>query len=201
MKKSFQRVACILLAVAITAALPACKKKDKRESYTPPFPIQDYADADFAFSIPKEWGQIADPTGSGVLVFAGKEAYEEGGFNNVSVCVYDTDNNAPSIEEVEAAFKEGFEAKVKEQHPDAAEFAYGTFNASQYPVFTAEYRVSLLGKDLTQKIYYPLVDNKQIYVAACDTGGEGISADEAAKEILHSLRMVDGAVEEASGEA
>lgn len=200
MKKGFQRLACIFVAVAMAAALPACKKKDKKETYEPSFPIKSYADADYNFSIPDEWGQLADPSGSGVLVFAGKEAYEEPGFNNVSVCIYDTDSKAPSMEDVEAAFQEGFEAKVKESHPEATDFAYGTFNASQYPVFTAEYRVSLMGKDLTQRIYYPLVDNKQIYVAACDTGGEGISADEAAKEIVHSFYVTSAANEEASKE-
>lgn len=194
MKKSFQRVACASLAVLIATAFPACKKKEK--AFTPSFPIKSYADDGIAFSIPETWGQVADPSGSGVLVFAGKEAYEEGGFNNVSVCIYDTENPAPELEDVKTAFQDNFEAKVKESYPEATEFVYDNFETAGYPVFTAQYRASALGKDLTQKVFYPLIDRKQIYVAACDNGGEGISAEEAAEEIVRTLRV--GAGEEAS---
>lgn len=194
MKKSFQRVVCVSLAVLIATAFPACKKKEKE--FKPSFAIKNYADEDIAFAIPDAWGEVADPSGSGVLVFAGKEAYEDGGFNNVSVCVYDTENPAPVLEDVKAAFQEGFEAKVKESYPEAADFSYDDFEAAGRPVFTAQYRVTVMEKELTQKVFYPLVDNKQIYVAACDNGGEGISAQEAAEEIVHTLRV--GSDEEAS---
>lgn len=194
MKKSFQRVACVSLAVLMATAFPACKKKEK--AFTPSFAIKNYANEEVAFAIPDAWGEVADPSGSGVLVFAGKEAYEEGGFNNVSVCIYDTENPAPELKDVKAAFQEGFEAKVKEYYPDAADFAYDDFEAGEYTVFTAQYRATVLEKELTQKVFYPLVDNKQIYVAACDNGGEGISAQEAAEEIVRTLRV--GAGEEAS---
>lgn len=196
MKKSLRKGVCFSLAVVMALTFPACKKKDKAESFTPSFATQFYENGDILFKFPKEWGQIADPSGAGMLVFAGKEAYEEGGFNNVTVCIYDTDAKAPALEDVETAFKTDFEAKVKAAHEDAAEFTYSNFQAGEYTVFSAEYHTSALGKEMTQTVYYPLVDNKQIYVAACDNGGEGVSAAEVAKEIVYTLRV--GADEEAS---
>lgn len=198
MTKNIRRAGCVLLAALVLSALTACKKKEDK-AFEPTFQLKDYSTDDpvpISFKIPNAWGQVADPSGAGMLVFAGREAYENGGFDNVSVCVYEMDSAAPAMEDVEAAFKSDFEAKVKENYAEAAGFTYGSFETSLRQVFTAEYKVPVLGRELTQKIYYPLVDNLQIYIAACDNGGGEILADDAAMEIVQSLRVGKEVAEE-----
>lgn len=190
MRKNTKRIACLLLAALSVTAFSACKKKDDK-SFTPEFPVKDFEVTDpvpVSFQIPNEWGQVADPSGAGILVFAGGEAFEGSGFSNVSVCIYEMDGPAPAMKDVEAAFKSDFEARVKSEYADAVNFVYDSYETSLHQVFTAEYQVPVMGKELTQKVHYPLVDNLQIYVASCDNGGGKIPADEAAREIVQTLR-------------
>lgn len=200
MKKGFQRIACVFLAVT-AVILPSCKKEDK--GFEPSFGMKAFETEDpqpIRFSIPLQWGQIADPSSSGILVFAGEEAYQGGSFNNVSVCIYPSGSEqAPEITDVQTSFQEGFETKVKEQYAQAAGFVYEVVEMPLFQVFTAEYTIPSGDMNLKQKVYYPLTKNLQIYVAACDNGGEGISADEVAQTILQTLYL-GGNGEEASSE-
>ena len=200
MKRNFQRIACVFLAVT-AVMLPSCKKKDK--GFEPSFGVKAFETEDpqpIRFSIPQQWGQIADPSGSGILVFAGEEAYQGGSFNNVSVCIYPSGSEqAPEITDVQASVQEGFETKIKEQYAEASEFVYEMIEAPLFQVFTAAYTVPSGDMQLKQKVYYPLTGNLQIYVAACDNGGEGISADEMAHTIIQTLYL-GGNEEEASSE-
>lgn len=189
MKRFFLKAATLGAVLLIVLMLPACKKS-KVEAFEASFVSKTFEGEGLIFSIPSEWGQVADPSGSGVWVFAGEDAYEStNGFNNVSVCVYDSGQPAPKLEDVKAAFEADFEAKIKETYPEATEFAYSSFETKNFTVFAAEYRCAVMGKELVQKVYYPLVDNKQIYVASCDVGDGLINAGEAARNVIHTLSV------------
>lgn len=174
-----------LCACIVVFGMAACGKKDK-----PPFKTTLYKGELVSFEIPEDWEAIADPSGQGLLVFAPKEGRGDTGFNNVTVYTQPAEAKSIRPEDVKTAFSENFETQIKGKFADASGFAYADLEAGDYQVFTASYKCTLMGREIAQTLYIPIVGQIQVCFAACDGGvaEEGVpSASEVAQYMVKTM--------------
>lgn len=161
--------------------------KNSIEVPKPDFETQKVSEDNFEFEIPTTWEKADISLTSGQYVYTTKDANLESGTSNVSIIISETSEKTIKMEDA----KTELESQIKTTFGDnVTNIKTNSLKASCGDVCVGNYDLSISGINMSQTLYYPLIDNYNVTITSTNINDNTTpSPEDVAKHIINTFTL------------